>query len=152
MENQKLTKTELSEQLAEKLEYYFNDPLNRCRKDGMCRYSGETLGISSEGCMVGLFLEPEFRKELDRETITNENISGSIEDIIARGPEHILERIPAIVKDNAEIMQSFQSFHDMDLNWRIKFRNGITLRGQHELEKLISKHKLDRKPFEKFLN
>ena len=137
----------LSEQLAENLSYYITNPKNRCvAKLGKCFYSGKTANKRTEGCFVGRLLKPADRIKADKYFETSKDSSGVTSLIKLRDTIGI--ELPNIIIDNPYLMDDFQMLHDNMCFWN---ESGLTLGGKDYLRNVITKYKLDIKPFEKFL-
>lgn len=133
----------LSEKLAKNLEYYTNDPTKRCRKEGECKYLGETLGLKTKGCFVGSLLPYQTRKLVD------EYIVGDVETLVEREKE-LDYKLPKIITENVNLMGRFQNLHDMDQYWD---EYGLTDEGKRYLQKriLYNYDELDEEDFLQFL-
>lgn len=134
----------LSEQLADNLAYYVNDPSKRCVVMTSCYYSGKTANIDSEGCFVGRLLTPEDRLKADEGlTFGATGVSS-----LCNREEELGITIPNIIKENQRLMRNFQFLHDNDTNWDDK---GLTNEGKTTLKMIIHDYELEEKYFEKFL-
>lgn len=132
----------LSEQLADNLAYYVNDPNKRCKNDmGKCSYSGKTIGKNTMGCFVGRLMKPIDRKKAD------EKLIGSVVPLI-QDAKNCGIKLPNIIADNGNLMQDFQALHDDDTYWT---KEGFTERGKKWLNTILEIHGLERKYFAKFL-
>jgi hypothetical protein len=135
-------KKNLSEQLADNLAYYVNNPNKRCASEmGMCYYSGKTAGKNTVGCFVGRLMKPKDRIKADDYGL------GSVCSLINDAPSHGI-KLPKIIINNWAVMGVFQKLHDGGENWNEK---GLSANGKSELRYIISKHNLDAKYFDKFL-
>lgn len=136
-----MVKSELSVLLAEKLAVYASDPSKRCKTKTGCRYSGKTLNLDTEGCLVGALLSEEDRLRADQAGI------GDVHDLIMSAQSRKIN-IPKWFPVYADILDAFQGFHDIDVNWDIK---GLSPYGQGNLKKIIERNLLDKTPFLPFL-
>ena len=137
-------KKSLSEELADNLAYYVNDPSKRCKNDKGCYYSGETAKKDSEGCFVGRLLTPEDRIKADNGL----TFGASGVNSLCNKAEDLGSTIPDIIKDNEKLMINFQKFHDSDEYWT---ETGLTNEGKGTLRMIIDDFELEVKYFEKFL-
>jgi hypothetical protein len=131
----------LSEQLADNLAYYVNDPKKRCVNDTSCYYSGETAKKDSEGCFVGRLLSAKDRLKAD------ENCVGSVGSLIIQAKDFGI-KLPKVIKENRLLMIEFQGFHDDKDNWS---ETGLSNQGKAILIDIIKRYNLEVKYFEKFL-
>jgi hypothetical protein len=135
-------KKNLSEQLADNLAYYVNDPNKRCASEmGMCYYSGKTAGKNTVGCFVGRLMKPKDRIKADDYGL------GSVYSLIKDAPSHGM-KLPKIIIDNKDLMGKFQALHDSSENWDEK---GLNADGKIRLRSIISIYELELQYFEKFL-
>lgn len=134
----------LSEQLADNLAYYVNDPTKRCTNGTACYYSGEKAKKDTEGCFVGRLLSPEDRIKADNGLPFG---TSGVESLCERAQELGIT-VPKIITENKRLMRHFQGFHDSDLNWS---ETGLNKTGEYELREIISRYGLEEKYFEKFL-
>lgn len=130
----------LSEKLAENLKYYTDNPKKRCKKNGKCKYSGQSLRIKTKGCFVGKLMNPKDRKEADERNIND------VYHLIFIAPEFGI-KLPEIIKCNGRIMSHFQELHDDDDSWNNK---GLSISGKARLKHIIKANNLDIKPFNQF--
>lgn len=137
-------KKSLSEQLADNLAYYVNDPNKRCTDGMFCRYSGKSINKNTQGCFVGKLLSPKDRLKAD-EGLTN---IGTNVSSLCEHAEKLGIKLPKLIKDNERIMRSFQSLHDHNRSWN---DTGLTNIGKHTLIDIIKTYNLEKKYFEKFL-
>lgn len=139
------TNKSLSEKVAEKLMYYVTKPTRRCvAKNGSCRYSGKTLGINTVGCMVGSFMPPALRRQIDKDDIEVRK-SSSVDSLVNNNNY----KLPEIIKNNSKLMGDLQGLHDENYHWN---SNGLTEEGKNRLLKIINFHNLDTEPFAAILN
>jgi hypothetical protein len=98
-----------SQQMAETLSYFVENPKNnRCSFNGDCSYNpcGESL---SKGCFVGVLIDDtELKHEMDD---MGTDANGLADE------KSILDRLPTIVSENLDVMQSFQTLHDCEPYW-----------------------------------
>lgn len=141
----------LSEQLADNLAYYINDPSKRCVDSlGGCSYSGESIkhtGKDTEGCYVGRLLSPEDRITADKWLNDAPFCDTTVTGLVGFS-EELGIKIPKIVSDNIPLMSKFQLLHDTDDYWN---EAGLTKEGRSKLLFIINQYHLEEKYFEKFL-
>jgi len=134
----------LSEQMADNLAYYVNDPKKRCANDNDCYYSGKTINKKTQGCFVGRLLTPEDRLKADSGL---ESGSSGVSSLIANSGELGI-KIPKVIKDNERLMNRFQKLHDCNEFWT---ETGLSDEGKTTLYMIIDDFGLEEKFFEKFL-
>jgi hypothetical protein len=133
----------LSQILAENLAYYVNDTTKRCVDvDDTCYYSGETVGIDSDGCFVGRFLTPKDRLKADKMDIMG------VATLIKRGDKYGID-IPSVIRNNESLFVEFQALHDLSGYWG---KNELSELGKEKLKEVIQRFSLDGKEFEKFFS
>jgi hypothetical protein len=142
----------LSEKLAENLSYYVENTNRRCytlKKNGdkACFYSGKTANKKTQGCFVGRLLKPNDRLKADEFFGTDNHFSSDVLGLI-KACDSIGIKLPEIITENENLMSYFQSLHDSNSNWD---ENGLSNTGKHNLEEIIKRFELDKKPFKKFL-
>lgn len=128
--------------LLDMLDYYTVDPENRrCQIEGECKYSPETLHLStSEGCAIGRHVTKEAALYLDNEYV-------SVNNIFARSS--YLKLLPEWLSDlGVDFLKHCQNLHDHNNHWNNK---GLTHVGKEAVEMIIKEFNLDKSKFEKYL-
>lgn len=144
----KIGMNEISKLLAEKLAIFTNDSSKRCfilnkKGNAYCKYSGTSLNIDAEGCLIGLFLSKEDRIKADINNV------GSAIDLIRKAKD-----IEIVIPDwfyevNEQLLNKFQSLHDIQKYWG---ENGLTNDGKNFLQDLITDFDLNSEAFENILS
>lgn len=132
MENLKERRLEI---LIDTIRYYSEDVSRRCvRPNGWCKYSGETLGIDSDGCAIGRLLSPEARKKLDEIFLGSVDVYGILSNERSKRliPEHIYEL-------GEDFLKSLQELHDESSYWD---SSGLTSIGSGKVNR-IKQHFID---------
>lgn len=119
----------LGEILEDTVKYYSEDVNRRCKIEGLCAYSGKTIGKGhiTEGCAIGRLLPSEFCIELDARFKNNGIFSISRSDLG--------EQLPKIIKDNLDFFEELQTFHDCDDYWT---EDGLSESGEKRLSGIKS--------------
>lgn len=142
-----MTKTEVTKELVDKLAIFVKTPSKRCvrtigESDVLnCKYSGKTLGLDTEGCIIGLFLSEEDRLKADQVDIDG------VYDLVDMARKHNIT-IPTWFREYECLLVDFQCLHDEDINWK---KTGLSAHGKRELNHIITDHKLDGDLFKQFL-
>ncbi len=137
----------LSKFLAINLAYYIKDVKKRCVDGYKCAYSGETIGINTEGCFIGRMLPSKDRIKADKYFEIDGDAS-SVKELIEDETKIGIE-LPNVIKQNQGIMRRFQSLHDININWNSD--TGLSELGKIELKDIIVKFDLIENDFKKFL-
>ena len=143
-----MSKDEISKLLAEKLSIFVNDSSKRCfiltkEFKNKCKYSGTTLNIDAEGCLIGLFLSKEDRVKADINKV------GSVIDLINRAKELEIVIPDWFYKVDKYLLNKFQSLHDVPNYWD---ENGLSKDGKKFLQNLITDFNLNSEAFENILS
>ena len=137
-----MTKTELSNQIANAVMYFAEKPKRRNKKErgvcmeNLCFYSGKTTGKQTKGCIAGYFLKPQQRINIDTRFTDGIDIE-SLVDLYDFD-------LPKIITDNVKLFSYLQGLHDNKTNWE---KVGLSKEGKEYLLLIINKFKLVKKPF-----
>ena len=137
-----MRREEISELLATKLQVYVNNPAKRCKFNNSCKYSGKTLGIDTEGCLIGSLLSEEDRLKADMCNI------GGVDELMEMSGKLGIN-LPDWFKYNDHLLTYFQGLHDADYHWS---ETGLSNKGKTRLDYLIEKFKLVEEPFKEMLS
>lgn len=128
----------MSQQVAQVLGFYIQDPVNRRSVNrSKCYYSPANL---SPGCFVGVFIED---KSLCNKLDASSNIIGCL-------AEEFYDEMPLVILDNLDLFSDLQQVHDNGTGAYWSAEKVWT--GQQALRKLIDRHDiLDAKDFVEYL-
>lgn len=127
--------------LSGALKYYTKDVNRRCVTKNNCYYSPESMcNKNSDGCLIGRWLTPELKLELDSNKYTKgANVSTQI----------VFSRLPTVLQNLGQIfLARCQNLHDMPKFWT---STGLSEYGKHEVKNIIEEFELSPLKFKKWL-
>lgn len=138
----KFSKMTSEEILLDMLEFYTNDPTQRCVDEGGgCYYSDVFVCHKSEGCAIGRMLDPELSKRLD-----NLYNTSSIKSIISLHSD----LLPKWLLEHDEGFLTYvQTLHDNSRNWT---SFGLSEEGKSFVRKIIFECDFNVETFKEFIN
>jgi hypothetical protein len=132
----------LSKKLSKELTYFVENPNKRCRDiRGNCRYSGKTLGLDTEGCLIGRMMSEDVRVRADRDGVDG------IDDLLEYLDEKGLD-VEFLRDKNVDVLRDFQDLHDNSSYWE---ESGLSDRGRERLRDYIYNGSLDISDFSHLL-
>ena len=132
-----MNKEKLSIKIAKELSFFNSNPSKRCVDDSKCRYSGESLGLKTKGCLIGRLIPKQVRLDADKKESMG----------LPRLIEEFGSRVPKYIRDNEDLFSVAQRIHDGECRWN---ENGLSEAGVDSVKSMIKTYNLNEDVFKEY--